>query len=185
MYNGDIGFNTTGIGAYAPVDINPIVHTYADKILKHCQTYTGILYLGIIEDKDGIPHVLEINTRPGNPELQVIFPLVQNNLANLFYLAATQQIIPEVTFKNLAASCVRIVTQDYKFSKSPLLPIDMEKAKQENIHISEYPSEARLINCSLWTTADTVSEASDKIYKILNNIEMNEFTYRTDIGYLK
>jgi phosphoribosylamine--glycine ligase len=185
MYNNDTGFNTTGIGAYAPVDINPLVHTYADKILKHCQNYTGILYLGIIEDKDGIPYVLEINTRPGNPELQVIFPLVQNNLANLFYLAATQQLIPAVTFKNLAASCVRIVTRDYKPSKSPLIPINIEKANQENIHISELPNEGNRINCTLWTTADSVNAASDKIYKIIDNIEMHEFTYRTDIGYLK
>lgn len=183
----DRGHNTVGVGAYAPVDINPLVHEYAERIIKHCKTYTGFLYLGIIEDKDGKPYVLEINTRPGNPELQVIFPLIENNLTDLFYAAATQQPIPNITFKNKAAASVRLFCQNYKTGASfPVMhpELTVEDAKKENMYLG-LSSARHILNSSLCAVDDTIEKASDRIYKYLEDKELHEFTYRKDIGHFK
>jgi len=116
IHENDKGYNTSGLGAYAPVNINPLVHEFAKKIISSLEGYTGILYLGIAEDKNGNPYVLEINTRFGNPELQVILPLIENNLKDLFYCAATEKEIPAIYFKNKAAVAIRIFHKQYRKS---------------------------------------------------------------------
>ena len=187
-FDGDVGFNTAGIGAYAGVEINPILHTYVDKILNHLKAdnkeWIGIMYLGIIEDSDGTPYVLEINTRFGNPELQVILPLIGNNLKDLFYKTASNQKIDNVFFKDQSAVALRIIHKDYPNVPVKEVPIDPLLPESPEVYIN-YPTERSLFNSSIVALGSSVSDASDKIYNYLENKEMHEFTYRRDIGYFK
>lgn len=185
-FDGDIGFNTVGLGAYAGVEINPILHTYVDKILNYLKAdkkeWIGIMYLGIIEDSNGIPYVLEINTRFGNPELQVILPLVGNNLKDLFYKTASNQKIDNVFFKDQSAVALRIVHKDYP--NVPVKEVSVNLPESPEVYIN-YPMDRSLFNSSIVALGSSVTDASDKIYNYLENKEMHEFTYRCDIGYLK
>ncbi len=186
-FDGDIGFNTAGIGSYAGVETNPIVHNYVDRILAHLkekgQLWIGVIYLGIMEDSKGIPHVLEINTRFGNPEAQVLLPLLNNNIRDLFYMTANNERIEPISFKNKSAVALRIIHKDYP--NFPNKEITMPVLKENKDLYISYPKGRNLINSSIVTIDDSVSKASDKIYSYIKDIEMYDFTYRKDIGYLK
>ncbi len=88
-YDNDQGPNTGGMGAFAPVpDLDPAIVTYAiEHILKPTakgmiaegRSFTGILYGGLIETAAG-PKVIEFNARLGDPETQVVLPLLENDL---------------------------------------------------------------------------------------------------------
>ena len=190
-YENDQGYNTAGMGSYSPVsDVDPIIHTYVDKIINFLNAsgtpYVGILYLGIMI-VDNIPYVLEINTRAGDPELQSIFSIIKNDLSTLFFAAASNSSIPEIEFTNKSAATIRIVNKTYeistadksnKFKNPDLYPIP------PNICLG-LQRNRRLLNSTITATCDTVDEAAVTLYKFLEKKTMNEFTYRTDIGYLK
>jgi phosphoribosylamine--glycine ligase len=167
-------------------DINPVVHTYAEKIYNHLklngQEWTGFMYLGVMEDKNGVPYVLEINTRLGNPELQVILPLIKNNLKDIFYSAATNKTIEPIQFKNKSAVAVRIINKSYHLASTN--STDPDLPEEAGLYIN-YPVSRHTFNASIVAVDDTVVGASDKIYKYLEGKDMHDFTYRTDIGYLK
>jgi phosphoribosylamine--glycine ligase len=187
-YEGDVGYNTVGLGCYSINDINPIVHTYAEKIYNHLKAngkeWMGFMYLGIMEDKDGVPHVLEINTRLGNPELQVILPLLENNLKDLFYSTATNQHIEPIRFKDKAAVALRIINKDYHLMSDDSGMTDPDLPPEQGLYIN-FTLNRQQFNSSIVAVEGTVKEASDKIYTYLEGKEMHDFTYRKDIGYLK
>ena len=199
-HEGDIGSNTAGMGSYSPVDINPLVHKFADSILNHlksCGTpFKGILYLGIMEDVDGNPHVLEINTRAGDPEFQSILMTIdkKQSIAKILYQAATGADIDDIAFNDQHAVCLRIVNSDYHNVVNHMSVGKLELIKPHynpqlwpevpEIYIS-LNKDRRLLNSVLASAADTRQQAADRIYKFLENIEMYNFTYRKDIGYLE
>lgn len=200
--DGDVGFNTASMGSYAPVpEVDPMIHKYVDKFVKHFiekgTPYIGVLYLGIMVKEDGTSIVLEINTRPGDPEIQPILSLLDNSIsiADLFYKTATNQELPKLkTVENLASASVRIVHKDYlenleegvstesNRQNAPLQPTLWPK--EADIYIS-FNRQRLLLNSTLTTTAPTVDQAADKLYKFLENKTMYDYTYRKDIGYLK
>ena len=196
--NGDCGFNTSSMGSYAPVpNVDAILSNYVDKFVDHFieegTPYVGVLYFGILVKKDGTPIVLEINTRPGDPEIQPILSVLDNNcsVAELFYKTATNQLLPKIKFAdNLASVSVRLVNEnyldyvDYNIEKNtPILNPNLWP-EEADICIS-YNKERLLLNSVITATSDTPEHAADKIYKFLSNKDMHNYTYRTDIGYLK
>jgi len=187
-YENDIGPNTVGMGSYAPAfEVDPVVHEYADRIISYLNsngnTSAGILYLGIMVDQQGKPHVLEINTRFGDPESQSLLQLIDNNLLDLFYNTAKGLPIEEIQFNNKAAVSVRIVNKDYHNEKPGTVNCDLWPLIP-GITISQNSQQASL-HSVVSTSADTIEQASNVIYKFLENKLMGDYTYRTDIGYLK
>lgn len=200
LYDGDQGSNTAGMGSYSPVDINPLVHEFADIILTHLKSigtpYKGVLYLGIMEDADGNPYVLEINTRPGDPEFQAILMTIDKtqSIANLLYQAATGAEIDDIKHTDQHGVSLRIVNSDYHAIVNSMALKEFSKLENHfnpqlwpelpDIYIS-FNRDRKLLNSIITTSAGTRVAASDKIYKFLENIEMYNFTYRKDIGYLE
>ena len=188
------------MGSYSPVNINPLVHEFADRILTHLKSigtpYKGVLYLGIMEDADGNPYVLEINTRPGDPEFQAILMTFdkEQSVAKLLYQAATGSKLDDIKHNDQHGVSLRIVNSDYHNIVN-LMALG-EWSKLENhfnpqlwpelpeIHIS-FNKDRKLLNSIITTSASTKIEASNRIYNFLENIEMYNFTYRKDIGYLE
>src|SRR5699024_10266670 len=92
-YDNDEGPNTGGMGAFAPVpdvteDIlaftnKEILQKTADMLVAEGRPFTGILYAGLMMTKSG-PKVIEFNTRFGDPETQVVLPLLKNDLVQVF-----------------------------------------------------------------------------------------------------
>jgi phosphoribosylamine--glycine ligase len=178
-------------------NVDAILSNYVDRFVDHFieegTPYVGVLYFGILVKKDGTPIVLEINTRPGDPEIQPILSVLDNNcsVAELFYKTATNQLLPKIKFAdNLASVSVRLVNEnyldyvDYNIEKNtPILNPNLWP-EEADICIS-YNKERLLLNSVITATSDTPEHAADKIYKFLSNKDMHNYTYRTDIGYLK
>jgi phosphoribosylamine--glycine ligase len=185
-YETDIGFNTSGMGAYSPVEIfDQVVHTYADKIfnLMRLKGYDTrfILYLGIAITDDNDPIVLEINARPGDPEFQTIYPLIENDLADLLYKAGADEDLPEVMFTDKTALSLRIVHKDYKLEndKTNDFPQLWPIPGNVSIAITEPPF---LLHSVVTTVDDNLELARETVYNFLKNKRMGSYTYRTDIG---
>lgn len=189
-YENDQGYNTAGMGSYSPVpDVNPIIHSYVDRLRKLFKekgiSYIGFLFLGIIIDKNETPIVLEINTRPGCPEIQSILSVIDDNIFDLFYKAATNQELTPVKFSNKSAVSIRIVNKRHlDFKKTYFIQLPNLCSPIEDICI-QYNTEQSVISSVITTTADDIDSASDNLYAFLKNKNMGDFTYRKDIGYLR
>ena len=99
--DGDHGLNTGGMGAYAPAPC--VTDAIQEEILSYCQTtvtqmaargtpYVGILYAGMLLTPNAGPHVLEYNCRFGDPEAQVVLPLLQTDLYEILTACCTGQL---------------------------------------------------------------------------------------------
>lgn len=191
-YENDVGHNTASMGSYSPVPnvdarINDYAQSIVDFLIQRGTPYVGILYLGIMIDEQGTPVVLEINTRPGSPEIESIIPTISTNLLDIFYATATNSPIPEIEFNDRSAVSIRIVNQNYseevvaseqKFIMPKLWPL------VGDINMS-MGNKANLLHSLLTVEDSTVDAAADQLYRFLKNKEMGNFTHRTDIGYFK
>lgn len=187
--DGDRGFNSVSMGAYNVDDIDPVVHQYAEKIynfLKNRGTpYKGIMFLGIAVDENNIPHVLEINTRAGDPELQAILGSVTNDLGDLFFTASNGNTIPKVTHNNNKTVTVRLTNRVYNWTK-PASFLPKLESPPADILIGIEGTNKFFIKHSVFTTSgNTHQEAADCIYAYLDKQFVGQYRYRRDIGILK
>jgi len=115
---GDTGENTGGMGAYAPAPlVTPaLMARIEQEVLQRAITtlrqrgidYRGVLYAGLMLTPEGNFKVLEFNCRFGDPETQVILPLMETPLEDLLLACVQQQLseMPPITWKTGAAACV-------------------------------------------------------------------------------
>jgi phosphoribosylamine--glycine ligase len=122
--DGDCGPNTGGMGSYAPMP--HVSSAQVDAIMCACVEplvaalrrrdidYRGVLYAGLMLGDDG-PQVIEYNVRFGDPETQVILPLLTGDAAELFMAVATGTLgrMPAPTFSGDAAVCVVLASPGY------------------------------------------------------------------------
>ncbi len=120
---GDTGPNTGGMGAYAPAPIinEEMLAEIATRIIeptitgmrKRGRIYRGVLYCGIMITADG-PKVVEFNSRFGDPEAQVILPLLENDLMKLALSVSEGKLCSKaLSWKNKTATCVVMASQGY------------------------------------------------------------------------
>lgn len=184
IYDNDTGHNTIGMGSYSLKDrIDGVVHTYMDKIYKKLKKenidYTGIMYLGIMV-VDGIPHVLEINTRIGDPEIQSIGETVVN-FTEMLLATGRNQNIPDAVYTPEEAVTIKLMNVNYgsKFYVEPKNLIgdnDVVLCKSEDISLTYGTFHA---------TGKTRQLAANKIYSYLKDKDIETYRYRTDIGLLE
>ena len=184
----DTGYNSVSCGAYSTQDIDAVVHEYADKIYSYFKkinlNYRGFIFLGIGVRKDGTPIVLEINTRSGDPELQVMIECIDNDLASLFANASCDHRIPEIKFNGKQAVTVSIINQQYDWT---IPASDLPELKDVPLNITysqDYPNNY-LKHGVLTSVADTRETASKVIYDYLDSKYIGQYRYRKDIGILK
>lgn len=137
-YDNDQGPNTGGMGAFAPVpDVTDETVEYVTKhvLEKACNgmvdegtAFTGILYAGLIMTVNG-PKVIEFNTRFGDPETQVVLPLLENDILQVINDVLTGE-NPHITW-NREAACVGVVVaaKGYpgKYEKNKPIPTLLEQ----------------------------------------------------------
>lgn len=120
IFDGDKGPNTGGMGTVAPVEIKAelmsVIHkSVIEPFVKHLQAceidYRGVIYFGImvVEDK---PYVLEINARFGDPEAQVILPLLNQDWLDVFFSVAERK-LPKLSWKKEFSACVVLASPGY------------------------------------------------------------------------
>jgi phosphoribosylamine--glycine ligase len=122
--DGDRGPNTGGMGSYAPMphvgraDVDRIMATAVEPLTAALRRrgidYRGVLYAGLMLGPEG-PKVIEYNVRFGDPEAQVVLPLLSCDAAELFMAVATGTLerIPAPTFSDAAAVCVVMASPGY------------------------------------------------------------------------
>lgn len=199
---GDTGPNTGGMGAYAPTPlVDREVQSKVDKqILKplfnylntHGIKFKGVLFVGLmIENKE--PKVLEFNVRFGDPEAQVVLPLLENDLLEIAEKIERQELSElELKWKNQKSMAVIMASGGY--------PVEYEKGKVisglDNFNDStnpfviqagtRYEDNKILTNggrvLAVVATGDTYQEVYDNCYQNIKKISFENAYYRKDIG---
>lgn len=198
-YDGDKGPNTGGMGAYTPVPnitdedvqfgIDEILLPTAKAMIAEDRVFTGILYAGLIQTKQG-PKVIEFNARFGDPETQVVLPRLENDLVQLL-LDILDDKTPELTWSDDAVVGVVVAAKGYpgEYEKGVEFP-DLSVVDQATIyHAGTARNEAgKLVSNGgrlllVTAKADTIRAAVDTVYDEMKKIEHDAFFYRKDIAH--
>ncbi len=201
--DGDRGPNTGGMGAYSPVPF--ISDATLESINEHILiptinglaqegiTYKGILYAGLMLTESG-PKVLEFNCRFGDPETQVVLPLLKTDLADLMLAVSNQSLasIGKLNWKSETAVCVILASRGYPGKYSTGMNISgLQDVKDPNCFVFHSGTERK---GERWVTAggrvlgvsatDTdLQQALNRAYRVVNRIRFEGVTYRKDIGF--
>lgn len=194
----DTGLNTGGMGTVAP---NPY---YTDEIAKECmetiflptvaamnaegRTFKGCLYFGLMLTPSG-PKVIEYNCRFGDPETQVVLPLLESDLLTVMQATTNGTLAEtEVKFAQKHACCVIMASKGYPTAYEKGFPMTIP----ENIWDHVYVAGAAVKDGVLVTNggrvlgatavADSLETAIADAYSIVNNIHFDNAFYRHDIG---
>jgi phosphoribosylamine--glycine ligase len=126
--DGDEGPNTGGMGAYAPLSWTPpslaadVVKTIAqpvvDELARRGTPFSGLLYAGLVLTPTG-PMVIEFNARFGDPETQVVLPLLETPLAGLLRAAATGRLADHPPLRWTEGSAVTVVVASENYPAAP------------------------------------------------------------------
>ena len=196
--DGDTGLNTGGMGTIAP---NPY---YTAEIAERCmkeiflptvgamveegRTFKGCLYFGLMITKNG-PKVIEYNCRFGDPETQVVLPLLESDLLTVMKAVTEEKLSSTpVKFASKSACCVIMASGGYPES----YPKGFEITIPEEIQDKVYVAGAELRDGKVVTSggrvlgaveiADTLKEAVDGAYALVDKISFENAYYRHDIG---
>lgn len=194
----DTGLNTGGMGCIAP---NPY---YTPDIAKKCmneifiptikamnsegRTFKGCLYFGLMITKDG-PKVIEYNCRFGDPETQVVLPLLESDLLTVMKAVTNEKLSEtQVKFSDKSACCVIMASAGYPVSYKKGYEITIPKEAEKNVYAAgvklcdgkKLTSGGRVLGIT--AIADTLKEAVDASYKITKTISFENAYYRNDIG---
>jgi phosphoribosylamine---glycine ligase len=123
LLDGDHGPNTGGMGAYAPVALatpallarverDVLLPTLAE-LERRGAPFRGVLFAGLMVHPDGTPNVVEFNCRLGDPETEVVLPLVASGLTALFDAAARGEALPEIVIRDAAAVTTVLAAAGY------------------------------------------------------------------------
>ncbi|TDQ34153.1 phosphoribosylamine--glycine ligase [Aureibacillus halotolerans] len=197
-FDGDKGPNTGGMGAYTPVPqiadaevekaIETIVKPAAKAMQKEGRSFTGILYAGLILTKEG-PKVIEFNARFGDPETQVILPLLETDLVDVLEHVTAQKPLT-LSWKNEAVVGVVVASEGYPgtYDKGASLP-GLDKVSENALvfHAGTKAEDGEIVTDGgrvllAAQTGNTLQEAKDKAYSALRHLKSNDVFYRTDIG---
>ena len=192
----DEGLNTGGMGTIAP---NPY---YTEEIANECmekifiptmeamnkegRTFKGCLYFGLMLTEKG-PKVIEYNCRFGDPETQVVLPLLESDLFEIMQHTANGTLKDaEVKFSDKSACCVVMASDGYPGKYETGFEIEMPKDK--NIYVAG----AKLSNDKLLTAGgrvlgvtevgETLEKAIETAYETVKTVKFENAYYRHDIG---
>lgn len=195
--DGDLGLNTGGMGTIAP---NPY---YTDEIANRCmkeifipsieamnsegRSFKGCLYFGLMLTEDG-PKVIEYNCRFGDPETQVVLPLLKSDLLEIMQAVTEERLEEcEVEFSDQNACCLVIASGGYPVRYSKGYEIEI-KGDIDNLYFAGAAlKDGKLLTSGgrvLGITAidDSLKGAIDKAYEQAKHVDFKDAYYRKDIG---
>ncbi|OCR85304.1 phosphoribosylamine--glycine ligase [Campylobacter fetus] len=198
LLDNDKGPNTGGMGAYAPSPLadaklikrveDEIVHTTLKGMQEEGAPFCGVLFVGLMIVND-TPYVLEFNVRFGDPECEVLMPLIDGNLSQILLDAATKE-LTNISLKNSVAIGVVLASKNYPYSSSQKAKIIVENVP-EGTHIDYagvssngdelYADGGRVLVAV--AVGQDIKEAHKKAYELVKNIKFDGMQYRKDIAY--
>lgn len=196
--DGDRGLNTGGMGTVAP---NPY---YTPDVAKRCmeeiflptvnamnaegRTFKGCLYFGLMLTPQG-PKVIEYNCRFGDPETQVVLPLLESDLLTVMQACANGTLAStEVKFSTGSACCVVMASAGYPEAYEKGFAITVDEGLDGEVYIAGAKREGDKLLTSggrvlgVVATADTLSAAIEKAYAQVEKVHFDNAFYRKDIG---
>jgi phosphoribosylamine--glycine ligase/phosphoribosylformylglycinamidine cyclo-ligase len=201
LLDGDLGPNTGGMGTYAPAALldDQQLETIRKTILLPAMEglyamgipYVGVLYAGLMLTEDG-PKVLEFNARFGDPETQVILPLLESDLLEIL-TACTQQQLNELSIQwtQQSAVCVVLASGGYpgkSMMGNPIKGLDQPVPDGFIFHAGTRWRDGNFVNdggrvLGVTAWADSLPLAIERTYQAVSNIHFDGMQFRWDIGF--
>ena len=201
---GDTGKNTGGMGAYSPVPLvtdelmseiqqsilQPTLETLRQKNID----YRGVLYAGLMITPNGEPKVIEFNCRFGDPETQVVLPLLDTPLAEILLACVEQRLeqLPPLAWKSGSAVCVVAASGGYPdaYEKGKTIS-GIDRAESQGAII--FHAGTKLVGDRLFTdggrvlgitaVGDDFERAVAIAYSAVESVQFAKMYYRRDIGH--
>jgi len=201
-YDNDEGLNTGGMGTIAPHPLftpemqqrcmDEIFMPTIEALKKENREFRGCLYFGLMLCKEG-PKVIEYNCRFGDPETQVVLPLLDGDLLEIMQAVSEGRLSEvKVGIKPGSAACVIIASGGYPTSYKKGYPIHGLCEKGGAAGVTVYHAGTKLEDgvfknnggrvLGVTATGDTLKAALDKAYAAVENIGFEGSFYRRDIG---
>ena len=196
--DGDTGLNTGGMGTVAP---NPY---YTEALAEQCmneiflptiramkaegRTFKGCLYFGLMLTEKG-PRVIEYNCRFGDPETQVVLPLLENDLLTVMQAVTEGRLSEvEVNFSDRHACCVIMASNGYPSAYQKGFELTIPARIADTVFVAGAKlAEGKLVTdggrvLGATAVADTLPNAIHDAYELVKQISFENKYYRTDIG---
>lgn len=201
--DGDQGPNTGGMGAYCPAPVmtaalkektvKEVLRPIVDALAKEGRPYSGCLYAGLMIKGDSVK-VVEFNARFGDPETQVVLPLLKSDLVEIMAACAKGTLQPEmVEWSDKAAVCVVMASGGYPGSYKKGLPITGLKAAgaMEDVvvfHAGTREEDGKILTnggrvLGVTAVADDIPSAQQKAYDAVDKIHFEGAHFRQDIAW--
>ncbi len=203
--DGDTGPNTGGMGAYAPTPLvndeiykkieSRVIQPTLDGMKKEDAPFEGVLFIGVMV-VDNEPIILEYNVRFGDPECEILMPLMESPVSELFYKGATKQLDKfELKMKDEFGVAVVMASKNYPYSSSEPAQIIVDDIHDEelleNSHISYagvtkeddllFATGGRVLLCVGF--GKDIKTARDRAYALCGQVHFAGKKIRTDIAY--
>lgn len=197
-FDGDMGPNTGGMGAYTPLPFisaeeekwaqEHILQVVADAMVAEGKPLTGVLYGGLMKTKDGIK-VIEFNARFGDPETEVVLPLMESDAYTVFHAIATGEALEAIAWRKQATVGVVMASCGYPgaYTKGAEingvadfdgLVLHMGTKRQEEKLLT---NGGRVLMCI--AHGEDVKHAQQKVYQEIEKIHCMNLFYRKDIAH--
>ena len=196
--DGDTGLNTGGMGTVAP---NPY---YTAEVAQRCmeeiflptiramkaegRTFRGCLYFGLMLTPNG-PKVIEYNCRFGDPETQVVLPLLESDLLTIMQATTNGTLAQtEVKFRDDYACCVILASQGYPTAYEKGYPISIPGEIASHVYVAgAAQKDGQLVTSGgrvlgVTAIADSLKDAIREAYAMAETIRFDNCYYRHDIG---
>ncbi len=199
LYDRNRGPNTGGMGAYAPYPVNKRISNIIENVIiqptvlsmrDHGLDYKGVLYAGLILTSTG-PKVLEFNCRFGDPEAQVVLPLVEGDLLSSLVAVSEQKLSDEpIKTRNGWSLCVVLASagypSDYRVGEEITFKQKLD-SKTLLFHAGTKMDDSKLVTASgrvlnVVSVHDNLKIAKQRTYEEIKKIQYKGMYYRKDIG---
>ena len=200
-YDNDLGPNTGGMGAYAPAPI--VTDEVMTKVVRNILAptirgmrqegtpFTGCLYVGLMIDKQGNPRVVEYNVRFGDPETQVVLPILKTDLYSVLFECARGTFERAPLIENEGSACCVVLASggypgDYKKGKL-ITGLDIKIPDTIIFHAGTKLENGKYVTnggrvLGVTGLGDNLTEAIANAYNGVGSIKWDEMHYRDDIG---
>jgi phosphoribosylamine--glycine ligase len=200
LLDGDQGPNTGGMGAYAPTPIftesvmeeavNLVLRRAVDGMRLEGAPFVGVLYAGLMLTPNGL-RVLEFNCRFGDPETQVVLPLLATDLLDIFEACVSETLVnTTILWKSNAAVCVVLASAGYPENVESGKVVTIEPLPEAMVcfHAGTRSENGKLLTAGgrvfgLTTWAEDIERAVKKVYSNIDKVSFEGIQYRKDIAH--
>ncbi len=202
-FEGDQGPNTGGMGAYSPAPVvtdemwQKIDEMVLQPFLKGCQEdnldFRGVVFIGIMVDKAGVPKVLEFNVRFGDPETEAVLPRMKNDLLDAMLATVDSRLADfEFEWEDKHSVCVVMASEGYpgSYEKGKVINgiADAEEAGAIVFQAGTKASDDKVLSNGgrvlvVSALGDSIKDAVDNAYAGVDKISWDGVVFRTDIAH--